>query len=143
MQAVDDVSFSIDEGRTLGLVGESGCGKTTAGRSLVRLLEPTAGRVTLAGVDVTASSGQTLRTLRRDMQIVFQDPFSSLNPRMTVQAIVEEGLIVHRLGDRRQRRQRVSQTLEQVGLEAAYGNRIRTSFPAASGSGSASPGRWP
>jgi oligopeptide/dipeptide ABC transporter ATP-binding protein len=128
VQAVDDVSFWIDEGCTLGLVGESGCGKTTAGRSLVRLLEPTAGRVTLAGVDVTASSGPALRALRRDMQIVFQDPFSSLNPRMTVQAIVEEGLIVHRLGDRRQRRERVCQTLEQVGLEAAYGNRYPHEF---------------
>ena len=109
-------------------MGESGCGKTTVGRSLLRLLEPTAGRVMLAGVDVTASSGRTLRALRRDMQIVFQDPFSSLNPRMTMQAIVEEGLIVHGLGDRRQRLERVCQTLEQVGLEPAYGNRYPHEF---------------
>ena len=107
----------------MGLVGESGCVKTTAGRTLLRLLEPTAGRVEFDGNDVTASRGPALRELRRNMQIVFQDPFGSLNPRMTIRAIVEEGLIVHRIGTRQERLDQVRKTLEEVGLDPSYINR--------------------
>jgi len=128
VRAVEDISFQIHEGQTLGLVGESGCGKTTAGRSILRLLEPTAGRIEFDGKDVTRSRGNDLRTIRRDMQIVFQDPFGSLNPRMTIRSIVEEGLIVHRLGNRQERLQRVRQTLEQVGLDPSYVNRYPHEF---------------
>jgi len=128
VKAVDDISFEIRQGETLGLVGESGCGKTTAGRTILRLLEPTAGRVEFDGADVAASRGDRLRTLRRDMQIVFQDPFGSLNPRMTIKGIVEEGLTVHRLGNKVQRLETVRQTLESVGLDPSYINRYPHEF---------------
>ena len=98
--AVDDVSFSIEEGETFGLVGESGSGKTTTGRCMLRLIEPTSGDVRFRGEDVLAFSRARMREARRDMQIVFQDPYSSLNPRMRARQIVEEPLIIHRLGDR-------------------------------------------
>ncbi len=128
VHAVEDVSFAIWPGQTLGLVGESGCGKTTLGRTLVRLLEPTAGRIYFDGQDVTQARGETLRMLRRHMQIIFQDPFSSLNPRMTVQAIVEEGLLIHRQGEKQERRDRVRQILEAVGLDASAMNRYPHEF---------------
>jgi oligopeptide/dipeptide ABC transporter ATP-binding protein len=119
VRAVDGVSFSIAKGRTLGLVGESGCGKTTVGRSVLRLVEPTGGRVHFAGIDVRATRGEALRALRRRMQIVFQDPYGSLNPRLTVRAILEEGLVVHRLGTPAERRARIRGALERTGLTAA------------------------
>src|SRR5687768_2097762 len=97
--AVDDVSFSIEEGDTFGLVGESGSGKTTTGRCMLRLIEPTSGAVKFRGEDVLAFPRTRLRQARRDMQIVFQDPYSSLNPRMRARQIVEEPLIIHKLGD--------------------------------------------
>ena len=128
VKAVDDVSFQIAEGATLGLVGESGCGKTTVGRTLLRLYEPSAGRILFDGQDVTQLKGQSLRTLRSDMQIVFQDPYSSLNPRMTVKSIVEEGLVIHRLGTRRQRLDKVKDTLAKVGLDPSYINRYPHEF---------------
>jgi peptide/nickel transport system ATP-binding protein len=117
VRAVDDVSFSIDEGETFGLVGESGSGKTTTGRCILRLIEPTSGEVRFRGEDVLAFSRARLRQARRDMQIVFQDPFSSLNPRMRVGSIVEEPLIIHRVGDRSQRKLRVTELFELVGLD--------------------------
>ncbi len=128
VKAVDDVTFQIDEGDTLGLVGESGCGKTTVGRTLLRLYEPTAGTITFDGNAVNELEGAQLRTLRRDMQIVFQDPFSSLNPRMTIKGIVEEGLLVHRVGNKQERLDRVRQVLERVGLDPSYINRYPHEF---------------
>jgi ABC-type oligopeptide transport system ATPase subunit len=119
VQAVDDVSFAIEAGETFGLVGESGSGKTTTGRCVLRLVEPTSGRVQFRGEDVLSFSRSRLREARRHMQIVFQDPYSSLNPRMRARQIVEEPLIIHRLGDRTARQQRVQQLFELVGLDAA------------------------
>jgi ABC-type oligopeptide transport system ATPase subunit len=118
--AVDDVTFDIEEGETFGLVGESGSGKTTLGRCLLRLIEPTAGRVTFRGEDVLTVSPGRLRQLRREMQIVFQDPYASLNPRMRASRIVDEALVIHRLGSRAARRERVAQLFETVGLESSH-----------------------
>ncbi|MFM7034242.1 MAG: ABC transporter ATP-binding protein [Planctomycetia bacterium] len=119
VRAVDGVNFTIDRGRTLGLVGESGCGKTTVGRSMLRLVEPTAGCVRFGGEDVRRLSGGRLRGLRRRMQIVFQDPYGSLNPRMQVRSILDEGLVIHGMGDAARRRERMVQALERTGLGAA------------------------
>jgi ABC-type oligopeptide transport system ATPase subunit len=120
VRAVDDVSFTIDEGETFGLVGESGSGKTTTGRCILRLVEPTSGTIQFRGDDVLALSRKRLREARRNMQIVFQDPYSSLNPRMRARQIVEEPLIIHRLGDRASRRERVEELFRLVGLDPAH-----------------------
>ncbi|CAN5191692.1 dipeptide ABC transporter ATP-binding protein [soil metagenome] len=118
VHAVDDVSFTVHRGETLGLVGESGCGKSTTGRCVLRLIEPTAGEVEFAGQDVLALGGNDLRALRRKMQLVFQDPFASLNPRMTVGAIIGEALTIHRLGgSASEREDRVASLLVKVGLK--------------------------
>src|SRR3954453_666598 len=117
VRAVDDVSFAIDEGEMFGLVGESGSGKTTTGRCILRLIEPSSGQVRLKGEDVLGFSRSRLRLARRDMQIVFQDPFSSLNPRMRVGTIVEEPLVIHRVGSARDRKARVAELFELVGLD--------------------------
>jgi ABC-type oligopeptide transport system ATPase subunit len=118
VRAVDDVSFTIEAGETFGLVGESGSGKTTTARCVLRLVEPTSGEVVFKGRDLLALPRRELRQARRDMQIVFQDPYSSLNPRLRVGEIVEEPLVIHRLGSRSERRARVEQLFELVGLDA-------------------------
>jgi ABC-type microcin C transport system duplicated ATPase subunit YejF len=116
VRAVDGVSLTVAPGETLALVGESGCGKTTLGRALLRLVAATSGRVRFDGVDVLAARGAELKALRRQMQVVFQDPWSSLNPRMRVGDVVAEGLEVHGLAHGAEKRRRVAQLLEQVGL---------------------------
>ena len=117
VRAVDEVSFTIASGETFGLVGESGCGKTTTGRCLLRLIEPTSGEIRFKDLDVRALSSRELRRARRHFQIVFQDPYSSLNPRMRVGAIVEEPLVIHRIGTRAERRAKVQSLFELVGLD--------------------------
>ncbi len=124
-RVVDDVSFSIEEGETFGLVGESGSGKTTTGRCMLRLVEPTSGTVRLKGQDVLGLGRRELRAARRHMQMVFQDPHASLNPRLRVQTIVEEPLVIHRIGTREERRRRVAELFELVGLDPA----LRTRYP--------------
>jgi len=126
--AVDDVSFSIDEGETFGLVGESGSGKTTTGRCMLRLIEPTSGAVRFRGENVLEFSRSQLRRARRDMQIVFQDPYSSLNPRMRARQIVEEPLVIHKLGSRTERRARVAELFRLVGLNPAHLDRFPHEF---------------
>jgi len=146
VRAVDDISFSIRRGQTLGLVGESGCGKTTTGRAILRLVEPTSGSVIFDGRDVLAMKGRELRQLRREMQIIFQDPYGSLNPRMTVGAMLEEPILVHGVGSRdelstsdsrsdsapssrrTQARRRVAELLEVVGLSPAHASRYPHEF---------------
>lgn len=128
VKAVDDVSFTVKRGETLGLVGESGCGKSTTGRSLLRLIEPTDGEVIFDGTNVTALKSEEMRKMRRDMQIVFQDPFASLNPRHNVEKILEEPLIVHGIGDARERKRRVIEMLEVVGLSSYHAQRYPHQF---------------
>ncbi|MBI4886632.1 MAG: ABC transporter ATP-binding protein [Acidobacteria bacterium] len=120
IRAVDDVSFAIEEGEMFGLVGESGSGKSTTGRCILRLIEPTSGEVLFRGENVLAFSRARMRRARRDMQIVFQDPYSSLNPRMRAGAIVEEPLIIHRLGSSAERRERVAELFALVGLDTGH-----------------------
>jgi oligopeptide transport system ATP-binding protein len=128
VKAVDGVSFAVRRGKTLGLVGESGCGKTTVGRTVLRLIPATAGRVFFDNHDVFALDRASLRTLRRRMQIIFQDPVGSLNPRLTVGSIVGEALTVHRIARGRDRDARVGELLERVGLRASYMNRYPHEF---------------
>ena len=116
--AVDDVSFTVDKGETLGLVGESGCGKSTTGRSILRLIEPTDGKIYFEGQDVTALDKNAMRSLRREMQIIFQDPYASLNPRMTVGSIVGEPLEIHKIARGSEKTERVASLLHKVGLRA-------------------------
>jgi len=116
VHAVNDVSFSIGRGETLGLVGESGCGKSTLGLLLLRLIGADSGRIIFDGHDITAMSERELRPIRREMQVIFQDPYASLNPRMTVEEIIGEPLLVHKVGKRRERRDRVYDLLHLVGL---------------------------
>jgi oligopeptide transport system ATP-binding protein len=129
VHAVDGASFEINAGETLGLVGESGCGKSTTGRCILRLIEPTAGEIWFDGKDVTALSGGALRALCRDMQIIFQDPYASLDPRMTVGAIIGEALTIHNLAkNRREFEDRVVELLETVGLNADHMRRYPHEF---------------
>jgi oligopeptide transport system ATP-binding protein len=129
VHAVDHVSFEINKGETLGLVGESGCGKSTTGRCILRLIEPTSGEVWFEGKKVTALDRGALRSLCRDMQIIFQDPFASLNPRMTIGSIIGEALLIHKLGkSQREREERVVQLLETVGLQPDHMRRYPHEF---------------
>jgi oligopeptide/dipeptide ABC transporter ATP-binding protein len=128
VRAVDDVSFTINRGETLGLVGESGCGKTTVGRCILRLIEPTSGEIRFDGRDLMKLGKGEMRALRRRMQIIFQDPYSSLNPRMKVGSIIAEPLEIHRVGDRRERKDRVAELLRVVGLDPDYANRYPHQF---------------
>jgi oligopeptide transport system ATP-binding protein len=129
VHAVNDVSFELAAGETLGLVGESGCGKSTTGRCILRLIEPTEGEVWFGGINVTSASRRELRALCRDMQIIFQDPYASLDPRMTVGAIVGEALIIHRLTKtRRAYEDRIVELLETVGLHADHRSRYPHEF---------------
>ena len=128
IKAVDGVTFSVRRGETLGLVGESGCGKTTTARAVLKLLDPTEGRIVFDGVDLSTVSRRELRLIRRRMQPVFQDPFSSLNPKRTVGRIVAEPLVIHRQGTASQRRERVSELLETVGLPLDAAGRYPHAF---------------
>lgn len=128
VQAVDDVSFDILSGETLGLVGESGCGKSTVGRCLLRLIEPTSGEVIFEGQNVVGLANSEMQLLRREMQIIFQDPYASLNPRLSVRSIIAEPLKIHKIGDSREQRERVADLLQKVGLDPKYADRYPHEF---------------
>lgn len=128
VKAVDDVSFYVNKGETLGLVGESGCGKSTTGRVLMRLIEPTEGQVVFDGKDLTKLKTEEMRQMRKEIQMVFQDPFASLNPRHTVEKILEEPLIVHGVKDKEERKRRVKEMLEVVGLNSYHAKRYPHQF---------------
>ncbi|MEF2964682.1 ATP-binding cassette domain-containing protein [Paenibacillus sp. M1] len=129
LKAVNDISFSIAEGETLGLVGESGCGKSTAGRTILRLYEPTGGSVRFNGVDINTLSPKKMKAMRRDMQMIFQDPYASLNPRFTVTDIIGEALDIHGMaGSRAERKKRVEELLDMVGLNPDHATRYPHEF---------------
>lgn len=128
VQAVDDVSFDIFSGETLGLVGESGCGKSTVGRCLLRLHEPTGGEVFFEGRNIIGLNNKEMQLLRREMQIIFQDPYASLNPRLSIRSIVGEPLKIHGIGDKRERTERVADLLARVGLDPKYADRYPHEF---------------
>jgi peptide/nickel transport system ATP-binding protein/oligopeptide transport system ATP-binding protein len=128
VQAVDDVSFTIREGETLGLVGESGCGKSTVGRTLLHLLEPTSGTVEFDGMNVFELSKQEMKSKRRDMQIIFQDPYASLNPRKPISDSIMAGLKIHKIGTKRERDEIVMDMLRRVGLESYHAHRYPHEF---------------
>jgi peptide/nickel transport system ATP-binding protein/oligopeptide transport system ATP-binding protein len=128
VQAVDDVSFAVQDGETLGLVGESGCGKTTVGRTLLRLVEPTAGSVILDGQDVFKLKGKELKAMRRNMQIIFQDPYASLDPRVPIGESISEGLKIHNIGSTRERFETTIEMLRKVGLEDYHAKRYPHEF---------------
>jgi oligopeptide transport system ATP-binding protein len=128
VKAVDGVSFDLEHGKTLGLVGESGCGKSTTGRTIMRLIEPTGGSVEFEGKDVMSLSGKDLKAFRREVQIIFQDPYASLNPRFTVGEIISEPLMIHGIGTRDSRRTKAQELLEVVGLNPEHINRYPHEF---------------
>ena len=128
VKAVDDLSFDVYEGETLGIVGESGCGKSTTGRAIMRLLEPTSGKIIFDDVELTDLPSKDMRKMRRDIQMVFQDPYASLNPRHTVGKILEEPLIVHGIGNAKERKERVQEYLEIVGLSSYHAKRYPHQF---------------
>lgn len=128
VKAVEDVTFTIKTGETFGLVGESGCGKTTLGRCIVRLIQPTSGRITFSGIDLQSLSARAMRPIRRHLQIIFQDPYASLNPRMTAGAIIGEALKIHNLAKGREVREQVHDLLHLVGLDRSYEARYPHEF---------------
>ncbi len=128
VQAVDDVSFHLTQGETLGLVGESGCGKSTVGRCLLRLIEPTSGEVLFEGKNIVGMPNNEMQLLRREMQIIFQDPYASLNPRLSIRSIVAEPLKIHNIGDKSEQNERVADLLKKVGLDPKYADRYPHEF---------------
>ncbi|MGE6631796.1 ABC transporter ATP-binding protein [Bacillus sp. NPDC077027] len=127
-KALDHVSFQVTEGETLGIVGESGCGKSTLGKSVMRLTEPTTGSIQFKGQELTCLKEREMRALREDIQMIFQDPYASLNPRMKIKDILEEPLIVHKRGTKAERKQMVQDMLQTVGFDASYGDRYAHQF---------------